>query len=75
MLPMWVVCGVFFSSSNFPPVVQPVIQALPLTALNDSLRAVILEGATLPQIGSELAILGVWAVASFVLALKLFRWR
>jgi len=75
MLPMWVVCGVFFSSSNFPPVVQPVIQALPLTALNDSLRAVILEGATLPQIGSELAILGVWAVSSFVFALKLFRWR
>jgi ABC-type polysaccharide/polyol phosphate export permease len=75
MLPMWVVCGVFFSSSNFPPVVQPVIQGLPLTALNDSLRAVILEGATLPQIGSELAILGAWAVTSFVLALKLFRWR
>ena len=75
MLPMWVVCGVFFSSSNFPPAVQPVIQGLPLTALNDSLRAVILEGASLPQIGSELAILGVWSVSSFVLALKLFRWR
>jgi ABC-type multidrug transport system permease subunit len=75
MLPMWVVCGVFFSSSNFPPAVQPVIQGLPLTALNDSLRAVILEGATLPQIGSELAIMGAWAVTSFVLALKLFRWR
>jgi ABC-type multidrug transport system permease subunit len=75
MLPMWVVCGVFFSSSNFPPAVQPVIQGLPLTALNDSLRAVILEGATLSQIGSELAILGAWALTSFVLALRLFRWR
>jgi ABC-2 type transport system permease protein len=75
MLPMWVVCGDFFSSANFPPVVQPVIQALPLTALNDALRAVILEGATIPQIASELAIMGAWAVGSFVLALKLFRWR
>jgi ABC-2 type transport system permease protein len=75
MLPMWVVCGVFFSSSNFPPAVQPVIQALPLTALNDALRAVILEGATIPQVASELGILAIWAVTSFVLALKLFRWR
>jgi ABC-type multidrug transport system permease subunit len=75
MVPMWVLSGVFFASSNFPPALQPFIQALPLTALNDALRAVILEGATLPQVGSELAILGVWAVASFVIALKLFRWR
>ena len=75
MVPMWVLSGVFFSSSNFPPVLQPFIQALPLTALNDALRAVILEGATLPQVGSELAILGGWAVTSFVIALKLFRWR
>jgi hypothetical protein len=46
-----------------------------LTALNDALRAVILEGATLPQVVSDLAIMGVWAVTSFVIALKLFRWR
>jgi len=72
---MWILSGVFFASSNFPPVLQPFIQALPLTALNDALRAVILEGATLPQVGSELAILGGWAVTSFVIALKLFRWR
>jgi len=75
MLPLWVVCGVFFSAANFPPAVQPVIQALPLTALNDALRAVILEGATLPQVASELAIMAIWAVSTFVLALKLFRWR
>jgi ABC-type multidrug transport system permease subunit len=75
MVPMWVLSGVFFSASNFPPAFQPVIQALPLTALNDALRAVILEGATLGQVGSELIRLIVWAVVTFVLALKLFRWR
>jgi ABC-2 type transport system permease protein len=75
MVPMWVLSGVFFSASNFPPPFQPVIQALPLTALNDALRAVILEGATLAQVGSELVRLAVWAVVTFVLALKLFRWR
>jgi ABC-type multidrug transport system permease subunit len=75
MVPMWVLSGVFFSASNFPPAFQPVIQALPLTALNDALRAVILEGAPLAQVGSELVRLVVWAVVTFVLALKLFRWR
>jgi ABC-type multidrug transport system permease subunit len=75
MLPMWVLCGVFFSAANFPPGVQPLIQALPLTALNDALRAVILEGSTLAQVVSELALLGVWAIVSFVLALQWFRWR
>ena len=75
MVPMWVLSGVFFASSNFPAFLQPFIQALPLTALNDALRAVILEGATLSQVGSELAILGGWALTSFVIALKLFRWR
>jgi ABC-type multidrug transport system permease subunit len=75
MLPMWVLCGVFFSASNFPPSVQPFIQVLPLTALNDALRAVILEGATLAQVGSELLLMSGWAVVTFGLALQLFRWR
>ena len=38
MVPMWVFSGVFFASSNFPEVIQPFVQALPLTALNDALR-------------------------------------
>lgn len=75
MLPMWVLSGVFFSTANFPEVAQPFIQALPLTALNDALRAVILEGAKLSDIKGELGILGVWAVVPFGVALQLFRWR
>src|SRR6185436_10886526 len=44
MMPMWVLSGVFFSSENFPVAIQPVIQALPLTAVNDALRANMLRG-------------------------------
>ena len=44
-LPMWLLSGVFFSYANFPAWLQPVIHALPLTALNDALRAVMLDGA------------------------------
>jgi ABC-type multidrug transport system permease subunit len=75
MLPMWLLSGVFFASSHFPDVAQPFIQALPLTALNDALRAVMLEGKGLPAVAGESAILAAWGGISFVLAVKLFRWR
>ncbi len=74
MLPMWLCSGVFFSSDRFPSSVQPLIQALPLTQLVGALRRVILEGAGLPDVASALAILAVWAVGTFVLALRFFRW-
>ena len=75
MLPMWVVSGVFFSPAHFPAPAQPFIRALPLTALNDALRAVMLDGASVARVGPELAILGAWAAVCFAVALKVFRWR
>ena len=75
LLPMWIASGVFFSASRFPEAVQPFVQALPLTALVDALRAVVLEGAPLTAIQGELAILAVWGVVPFAIALKVFRWR
>ena len=75
MLPMWIFSGVFFSSSNFPGVVQPLIKALPLTAVNDALRANMLEGTQITALGLEMAVIGGWLVISFFAALKLFRWR
>jgi ABC-2 type transport system permease protein len=75
MMPMWIVSGVFFSARRFPDALQPIIKALPLTALIDALRANMLQGAsfahTLPQVG----ILSAWLVVCFSLALTLFRWR
>ena len=75
MLPMWVFSGVFFSSSNFPDVVQPFIRLLPLTAVNDALRANMLEGASLAAVSPQILIIVTWGVVSFLAALKLFRWR
>ena len=74
MLPMWVLSGIFFSSDRFPDVLQPVIKVLPLTALIDALRAVMLEGAPLAAQLPRLALLAGWSVVTFVLALRLFRW-
>ena len=75
MLPMWVFSGVFFSSGNFPQAAQPFIQALPLTAVNDALRANMLQGASWAMVSHEMAIIGGWLVVCFTLALRLFRWR
>jgi ABC-2 type transport system permease protein len=75
MMPMWVLSGVFFSSTNFPKAAQPVIQALPLTASINALRATMLQGAGWAAVAPSLAIVGAWLVVTFALALKLFRWR
>jgi ABC-2 type transport system permease protein len=75
MMPMWILSGVFFSAENFPKALQPIVQALPLTAVNNALRANMLRGDGLAVVGPEMAVIGAWAVVCFVLALKLFRWR
>ncbi|MFN2563768.1 MAG: ABC transporter permease [Gemmatimonadaceae bacterium] len=75
MLPMWVLSGIFFSASNYPAAFQPFIQALPLTAVNDALRANMLQGLGWQAVLPELGIIAAWLAVSFVLALKLFRWR
>lgn len=73
-LPMWLLSGVFFATSNFPGWMQPVVKALPLTALNDALRAVVLDGAGLAAVAGEAAVLGAWAGVTTALALRGFRW-
>jgi ABC-type multidrug transport system permease subunit len=75
MLPMWILSGVFFSATRFPAVVQPVVRALPLTAAIDAMRGNMLQGMNLGQQTTQMAILLIWLVMSFVLALRLFRWR
>jgi ABC-2 type transport system permease protein len=75
MLPMWIFSGVFFSASRFPEAIQPFIQALPLTAVVDALRANILRGAGWQALGPELLVILAWMAVSFILALRLFRWR
>jgi ABC-2 type transport system permease protein len=74
MMPMWIFSGVFFSYERFPQVVQPLIKALPLTALNDALRAIILQGASFSSQAGRIVILAGWGVVSFLIALRWFRW-
>jgi ABC-type multidrug transport system permease subunit len=75
MLPMWLLSGCFFSYSRFPEAIQPAIRMLPLTALNDALRAVMSEGAPLATTWPQLAVLLGWGAVSFLVALKIFKWQ
>jgi ABC-type polysaccharide/polyol phosphate export permease len=75
MVPMWIFSGIFFSTDRFPSSAQPFVQALPLTALNDALRAVMNEGATLGANVAGIGVLSAWGLVSFVIALKIFRWQ
>lgn len=73
-LPMMILSGVFFSSSRFPDWMQPFVQVLPLTALNDGLRALMIEGVSVLALGRQLAILCLWGFVPFALAVRYFRW-
>jgi len=75
MLPMWILSGTFFSYSRFPDAMIPFVKALPLTALNDALRAVMVDGAAVATLTAPLAIVIAWGAVSFVVALRIFRWR
>ena len=74
MVPMWICSGVFFASSRFPDAVQPLIKILPLTALNDALRAVMIDGGSLVSTAGMLGVIVVWGLVSFGAAMKVFRW-
>jgi len=74
VMPMSILCGVFFSHERLPGVLQPIIRVLPLTALNDALRAVVLRGSPLSSELYSVGILMIWATVCFFLALKWFVW-
>jgi ABC-type multidrug transport system permease subunit len=74
-IPMWLLSGSFFSWSRFPEFLQPAIRLLPLTALNDSLRAVMNEGATLASTWPQICVMLAWGIVCFILAVRMFRWQ
>jgi len=75
MMPMWLASGVFFSYERFPDAIQPILRLLPLTGLIDALRAIMIDGESIRQLGPEAALLAGWCVLTFLVALKIFRWE
>jgi ABC-2 type transport system permease protein len=73
--PMLVTSGVFFSAARFPDAFQPIIKLLPLTALIDAIRTVMLDGAGVAAVSSQIGIMLAWGLTSFAVALLMFRWQ
>ena len=74
-LPQFLLSGTFFSIEAFPSWLQPICRVLPLTYLNDAMRKVAFEGATLADVWQQLGILGIWGVAVYLIATKTFKWE
>lgn len=74
-LPQFLLSGTFFSISAFPTWLQPISRALPLTYLNDALRKVAFEGASLWDVNHQILILLLWGVGIYALAVKVFKWE
>lgn len=73
-LPMMFLSGVFFPRFLMPEWLQGITGFLPLSPIIDGLRMIMTEGKTLFDLGGELAIIGVWAILVYAIAIKVFRW-
>ncbi len=74
-LPMMFLSGVFFPTFLMPDLLQSITKFIPLTPIVDSVRLVITEGASLAELGPQLAIMGGWTIVIYVIAFKVFRWE
>lgn len=74
-LPQFLLAGTFFPISNFPEWLQPVSRALPLTYLNQAMRKISFEGASLFDVRFDILILLIWGVIVYAIAVKVFKWE
>jgi ABC-2 type transport system permease protein len=75
MFPQYFLSGTFFNKSALPGFLQPIIKFLPLTAVNDAMRNVAFEGASLASCWQQILVLLVWGVLIYFITAKFFRWE
>jgi ABC-2 type transport system permease protein len=74
-LPMMFLSGVFFPRDAMPDFLATITQFMPLTYVIEALRSIVNEGAGLGSLGPQLLGMGIWAVITFLLAIRLFSWE
>ena len=75
MFPQYFLSGTFFPKTVLPQSIHWLIEALPLTALNDALRKIAFEGSHINDCWKQIGILGAWGVVIYALAIWAFRWE
>jgi ABC-2 type transport system permease protein len=73
MFPMMFLSGVFFPIQQMPWYMQDISKFLPLTYASQALRKVMVLGAGIPQISSELIVLIVFGAVMIAIAVPVFR--
>jgi ABC-2 type transport system permease protein len=74
-LPQFLLGGTFFSTEAFPKWLQRICEVLPLKQLNDAMRNVAFEGAHLTDCWKQLGILVLWGIATYAVAVRVFKWE
>jgi ABC-2 type transport system permease protein len=72
-LPLIFISGVFYSEDDLPAVLRAIADALPLKHLIDALSQAIVGGGG--ETGTAAAVVGAWALAGILLAVRFFRWE
>ena len=72
-LPVIFISGVFYSSDSLPKGLDWIAEALPLKHVIDGLSEAIVGGNV--DVASAAAVVGAWALAGLVLAVRFFRWE
>jgi ABC-2 type transport system permease protein len=75
MFPQYFLSGTFFPRTSLPAFLQPILKFLPLTAVNDAMRNVAFEGASIISCWEQILILLVWGIIIYIITAKVFRWE
>jgi ABC-2 type transport system permease protein len=75
MFPQYFLSGTFFPRSALPSFLQPILKFLPLTAVNDAMRNVAFEGASLASCWEQILILLVWGIIIYAVTARVFKWE
>lgn len=74
-LPMFLLSGVFFPIDIFPPALQVISSALPLTFLSDAARQLLIDGPPRFDMWINLAVLSAWLLVTWIVSVRLFKWE
>lgn len=74
-LPQFLLAGTFFSIDAFPAWLRPFCKILPLTYLNDALRKVAFDGASLWEVRVDVLVLLAWGIVVYAVAGRVFKWE
>lgn len=74
-LPQFLLAGTFFPIDVFPGWLQPFCRMLPLTYMNDALRKVAFDDASLWDIRVDVLVLVGWGVVLYAIAGRVFKWE